>query len=821
MSLLHPGILIGLGLVALPVILHLLLRQKPKKLIFPAMRLIQQRRKQNSRRLRLRHIWLLLLRMLAIGLLVFAIARPSLPAANYSLSLGETVTLFAVIAGAVAVYFFVLSRWRSRLPRYEYVSRRSSLRGWTTGLTLLALLLAVGLPYQRRVAAEITAPPPGARIDVPVAAVFLFDTSFSMGYQQEGKTRLDLARQIAVEHLGALPSGSRVAVADVSNDNPVIFQTTLGSAQARIDALELQPVRIPLNDRLRTALLTQEDDRREKLDEQGSVPADSRRDRYVRRVYVFTDLAETAWRTAGSQLLRNEIERLEDVSVYLVDVGERHPQNVAVTNVSLSRQRIPQGGSLVVAATVDGIGIPGGERTIELSVADGNGRSITQGRRTVSLESGEPQRVEFDTLSSLIGPVVQGEVRLVSSDPLGFDDVRHFTVEIGAPPKVLVVAPSRQDASIWLYTLNPGEEVKFATEFAPPSRLSTTALQQYDVISLINVPELSDEQWHRLAQFVDGGGGLAIFLGDESIDSVSYNRGQAQAFLPAELLAYARGDFRLSLDGVGHPALRKIKDMEDRGAVAILENEAEVYKFWKVQPAQGSSVLMTYTNDERSPALIERLHGKGRVLVFTTAVDPKHPLRRWNTLPIMVNGWAWLALAQPMTEYLARLTDNVYNVEAGETVTLLLPASDHERQLLLRRPDLTQTRRTVPADATRINIDDARLVGHYELAPSGNTPALVGFSVNAPAEESDFTRMTRESFEDLLGKDRYQVARDIGELEANINLSDIGKEVFPVIMLLAVLAFCGEHLVANRFYESTDESGPAGRTALEPATTAG
>ena len=86
MSLLNPAILIGLGLVAIPVILHLLLRQKPKKLIFPAMRLIENRRKQNVRRMSLRHIWLLLLRMLVIGVLVLAIARPSLPAADYGLS---------------------------------------------------------------------------------------------------------------------------------------------------------------------------------------------------------------------------------------------------------------------------------------------------------------------------------------------------------------------------------------------------------------------------------------------------------------------------------------------------------------------------------------------------------------------------------------------------------------------------------------------------------------------------------------------------------------------------------------------------------------
>ena len=40
-------LLAGLALVIIPILLHLLLRQKPKKLIFPALRLIQQRSGQN------------------------------------------------------------------------------------------------------------------------------------------------------------------------------------------------------------------------------------------------------------------------------------------------------------------------------------------------------------------------------------------------------------------------------------------------------------------------------------------------------------------------------------------------------------------------------------------------------------------------------------------------------------------------------------------------------------------------------------------------------------------------------------------------------
>jgi hypothetical protein len=103
-------------------------------------------------------------------------------------------------------------------------------------------------------------------------------------------------------------------------------------------------------------------------------------------------------------------------------------------------------------------------------------------------------------------------------------------------------------------------------------------------------------------------------------------------------------------------------------------------------------------------------------------------------------------------------------------------------------------------------IEDAGLVGHYDLASSGSDPGLAGFSVNMPADESDFTRLTPDQLDELLGKDHYQVARDITELKANINIADIGKEVFPVVMLLLIVAFCGEHLVANRFYEADSES---------------
>lgn len=802
MTLLHPGILLGLALVAAPVIVHLLMRQKPKKLVFPALRLLQQRRKQNSRRLRLRHIWLLLLRMLAIGLLVIAITRPTLPAANFGLTLREWLTLGFVIAAAAGVYAFILQRWKRAMPAFEYTAKRAALRGWTTGGTLLALLLLVGWPYQRRVAAEMTAPAPDARIDVPVAAVCLFDTSLSMGYQQAGQTRLDVAKQIAREHIGTLPEGSRIAVADDASDNPILFQSTLGTALDRIDDLELHAVTLPLNERLRSALLAQAEDRRQQLSGQSEVPAEAQLDRYVRRAYVFTDLAAGAWRTGSSTLLKQELEKLENAQVFLIDVGMLQPQNVGITGVSVSRQRISTGGSLLIGATVESIGLPPEERNIELRWSDGGGPEIGPLQRTVSLESGAPQRFEFDLIPSLSGPVVQGEVRLVSSDPLAADDVRYFTVDVGPAPKVLVVAPTRAQAQFWMDTLNPGEETRFSTEYAAPARLTDADLEDYDVVCLINVPQPTEDQWRRLGRFVDGGGGLAIFPGmldENDTIKLEYGRGAALSLLPGALQAYtARGNWRISLDAIDHPLFRKIREHADRGARGVLENELEVFRFWKVAPTADASVLATFTDEERSPALLTRNHGKGRVVMFTTAVDAKHFTREWNTVTNLVNSWAWLALAHPLVEHLARLADVTYTVDAGEAVTIPLPSGD---PVLLRRPNLTQTQRTPKPGMTQLVIDDAVLPGHYTLAKPGAPAAVAGFSINPPAAESDFTRLETAQLDDMLGAGRYQVARDITELQQNVNLADLGKELFPVLMALLIVAFCGEHLVANRFYD--------------------
>src|SRR5947209_1516181 len=78
MSFVFPVLLGGLVLAGVPILLHLIMRQKPKTLSFPAFRFLVQRQRTNLRKLQLRHLLLLLLRIGLIVLVCLALGRPRL-----------------------------------------------------------------------------------------------------------------------------------------------------------------------------------------------------------------------------------------------------------------------------------------------------------------------------------------------------------------------------------------------------------------------------------------------------------------------------------------------------------------------------------------------------------------------------------------------------------------------------------------------------------------------------------------------------------------------------------------------------------------------
>ncbi len=809
MTFLNAAILTGLGLTAIPVILHFLLKQKPKKLIFPALRLIEERRKQSVKRLRLKHFWLMLLRMLALGLIVFALARPSLPPANYSLSRFEIGTLFAVVFIGVAIFLWLVRRTKQRSQtKFLVEEQQSHWRNWTTVGTLLAILLLVGIPYQQRVAAEITDPGPARELDLPVAGIMLFDNSLSMSYLLEGTSALEGAQKIAGTHLQSLPAGSRIAIADNASDNPILFQTTILSAKTRLENLKPKQVSLPLEDRIRDALRAQEDDRTRTLSDQAQVADDSRKDRYIRRIYVFTDLAKSAWREGGGKILKAELERLPNLNLYLIDVGQEQPLNLAVTDITLSRERIPLGGDLIVSSTVQAAGEDQKGLPLELLFTDPSGKTFKQGQTNLDVDAELPVQIEFPVVTDLTNRLVQGEVRLGGGDSLSFDNVRYFSAEVSPPPKVIVVAPNKNMANEWMTALAPHETLndsknKFRPEFVPSGRLPQLNLADYAAVTLLNVPALTDDNWYQLGKYVENGGGLTVILGSFDIKATSYNRAQALNFLPAQLDAWSPiADGRFDITERSSPLFWKFRQLENYGSFSMMENDVVVSRFWKTEPAEGANVLATYNDATHSPAIIERSHGRGRTIMVTTATDlPLNYRQRWNNLPSpLISPWLFIAFSEQITEYVSRFTDRNHNYMAGDTPTIALEAKSEAQEFLLKEPNHKQSKHVLPANETQLSIRNVTEFGHYELTERGSQTAIAGFSMNSVPKESDLTRLSTIDLNEKLGENRYQLARNIDELKDDINAADLGQEVYPVILMLVIVMFCGEHLVANRFY---------------------
>src|SRR5437870_11296538 len=78
-TFLHPLALVGLAATAIPALLHLLERRVPPEADFPPLRYLTEAERQSARRLRLRHLLLLILRTALIAAIVLAAARPLVP----------------------------------------------------------------------------------------------------------------------------------------------------------------------------------------------------------------------------------------------------------------------------------------------------------------------------------------------------------------------------------------------------------------------------------------------------------------------------------------------------------------------------------------------------------------------------------------------------------------------------------------------------------------------------------------------------------------------------------------------------------------------
>ncbi|MBN2583031.1 MAG: VWA domain-containing protein, partial [Planctomycetes bacterium] len=665
------------------------------------------------------------------------------------------------------------SAGRTRLKRWLLLALRAAMLG--------AFVLVLARPVDQ---SNVVA----AYQHVPAAAVFCFDTSASMQYRHLGRSRLEMAQQLASRILAGLPPGSRTAVLSLTTD-PAAVALSDDAGQAADDIRRLAPTSRsePVAGMLRAAERLLErvgEDRRE--------------------IYLFTDMAEGAWRGLDDGALAG----YERVPVYVLDVAADDNQNVALGPLDLSSRRVSVNAALSITASVSCAERPA-DRTVVLEI-DGQVRE----RQAVQLE--RPQSVQAVTFSYQAASkgLLQGSVSLLEADPLVPDNQRFFTVEVADPPAVAVVyggarTPRPGDAAFAVdQALAPAPlrvegRASVAPELLPVGELASASLGGYEAVFLVDAPGVTAEGWRALDDFVVRGGGLVVVAGaDMAAELVAggstYNAPATRRLLGLRFAKVQRMPQGAHVEppDYGDEALSGF----DGGSGGDLTAPA-IYRRIGLEPEQGSRTILKV---DGQPLLVAAGYGQGNVLVLGTG-----PQSDWSALGSFRHANEFVVLLSSLLGQAARQTGRAGQYGIGSPITFAFPRSMGGMDCVLSGPGLESglTRRIDRQTATA-SLPALERPGNYLLRvdmPTG--PRQLGFSLNVDREESALKVRSAASVEKIFPKGLLHVSRDLDGLQYAETLVRRGRErtaqLVPILMAIMVL----ELLIANRFYRGSAALG--------------
>jgi hypothetical protein len=338
------------------------------------------------------------------------------------------------------------------------------------------------------------------------------------------------------------------------------------------------------------------------------------------------------------------------------------------------------------------------------------------------------------------------------------------------------------------------------------------------VLVLSNVARLTAAQQEAVAQFLAGGGGVLVTLGDR-VDAPHYNDQlfrAGQGWLPARLddqagdesdVAHAPAPLPASFF---HPALDLFREVKAGGL-----GEARFPRWWRVTvPGRSSPAVPVALLTNNDPLLVERPYpaaasqaapAAGRVLLATVPLD-----NSWRTnLPDLP---AFAPLAHELIYYLAGARVAEHSLQPGQPLHYRPDREDSLTGLSLQPPegeakplvqeanpdaDVFPVRVLRQAQGPLVVYEGTRETGVYQLkTPDHRT---VYYVVQPDGRESDLTPCSegdRERVAKLMPTMRYENDRE--RMGRELVASSERQEVWWWFLVGVVALLCGEVWMTRR-----------------------
>jgi len=651
MEFFAPWMLLGLGAIAVPVLIHLFNRKSAKRIEWGAFIFLMDSMISRRRRMLLEEILLLATRCLLLALLSFAIARPFIQA-------GSRVPWIIVLPMMLlAVTFFGVSFAMWRYPKWRRILFSASL--------LLAGLAATAIVLERKL--NLSRFGSVAQRDV----VIIIDGSSSMDMKQGIATNFERARKEAETYIK-------------QSDRSIAFGLIIGGP------VPLTLTQAPITDRRELfSILDRIEPVQGTMDIMTTLTSAtvmlSLGNNPSKQIVIIGD-----GQAAGWYLTRPD--RWKVVEALIAQLPSK-PQivwrtlplptsirNIGIADIAFTRELIGTDRDIGIRVTIENTG---SEAVTPDAILLEIGATTLTNRTTGQLAPGMRNTVTFKHRFTRAG-AQRVVAKIKVDDDLSADNACTHIAQIIDTLRVLIVdgnpvANTRERSSTYLALALRPEAVK---RISSQSTTSTNELRQFlvapiivdapavarretfsdcSVVILANVPSLTPQTAERLAHFVENGGGLFIAPGARA-QTEFYNAWtlEDEPLLPFPLKTFT------SVSETNRPSIRTASfddDILGQFRTGSDLGTLSVDCYWSLN-TEGQSTRAIATFDQGEPFLAMRRLGRGSVLLSTIPFD-----MTVSTLPARST---FLPLVHELVYRLASPSMANLNIKPTESTTLLL-----------------------------------------------------------------------------------------------------------------------------------------------------
>jgi len=585
--------------------------------------------------------------------------------------------------------------------------------------------------------------------------VVLIDDSLSMGYASGGPPAFHRAREVAGAILGAAQPQDRCTLVATSAPRTPIFREVEGSRREQLSADALAVPQTEAHAAWPTVL--------EGIDEvvqSCTYP--------TRHLTIITDLRKAGWDAGVGPVARRW--RDQGVRVRVVDVGTAEAANVALESL------VPLDRTILAAA----------ESRWEAVIRNDSPRVLHRAKAVLRVDD-KPTEILLPEIPPRKTARVPLTVRFpgqgmhdlslqLPEDELPGDNQHWAAVPVKDTLLIRLVdgEPSAEpfgsevDYLAAPLSIGVGDAEAWRVEVVQEESFLAPRLEPADVLVLANVAAPTSEQAERLARLVRGGMGLMIFTGGK-LDVPLYNERlyrSGEPLLPSPLKGQVDGAIRgLVIEPVRPSPIEKLLELKPSALERVPVRQIMTVD----EPGnEAARVLARWNDPSRSPAVLERVVGDGRVLLWTTTAD-----RAGNDWPIEPS---FVLAIREAVRGTSRPTSWTHTVTAGERPRRVVHSSHQLASIRLTPPGEGEPRALAavaiedkgsgdPAPAAAIDLPDTRRAGLYRLrwdeGPLGPQQDL--FAANPDPRESGLERIAAADLKGLLAPLDVEIAAAKGD----------------------------------------------------------